>query len=81
MVYNSRMEMLQFQCCFCGEGIGDSQGKFHSLDPCAVIVLGNWQQASPKQVEQQFFCHLERFKHKVENHAPVELEDLASETM
>lgn len=74
------MEKLQFQCCFCGEGIGDSEVKFHPLDPCAVIVVANWQQDPSRQAEQQYFCHLECFKKAVENHAPVELEDLVSQS-
>ena len=73
------MENLQFQCCFCGEGIGVSEDKFNPLDPCAVIVVANWQQAPSEQVEQQFFSHLECFKKSVENHAPVEIEDLIND--
>jgi hypothetical protein len=72
------MKKLQFQCCFCGEGIGDSLERFHRLDPCAVVLIGNWRQPESEQAEQQFFCHLACFKKAVEAHAPVEIEKLAT---
>lgn len=69
---------FEFQCCFCGEGIGESADKFHALDPCAIILIANWQKSHSEQAEQQYFCHLECFKRSVEAHAPVDVEDLAA---
>lgn len=71
------MKRLEFQCCLCGEGIGTSLEKWHRLDPCAVVLIGNWQQPESEQAEQQFFCHLVCFRRAVEVHAPVEIEQLA----
>lgn len=71
------MKKLQYACCFCGEGIGDSAERFHRLDPCAVVLIGNWQQPEAEQAEQQFFCHLSCFKKAVEGKSPVEIEELA----
>jgi hypothetical protein len=70
------MKELQYQCCFCGEGIGDSSEKFHRLDPCALVLIANRRAAESQQAEQQFFCHLACFRKIVERHAPVEIETL-----
>jgi hypothetical protein len=68
---------FEFQCCFCGKAIEESPET--SLDPCAIVVIGNWKRSSEEQVEQQYFCHLQCFKIAVEQHAPVDLEDLAAD--
>ena len=65
------------QCCFCGEGIAEDADA-HELDPCAVILVGNWKKAPDRQVDQQYFCHLACFKAAVEKHAPVDVEELAA---
>lgn len=70
------MEELKYQCCLCGEGIGESMENFHRLDPCAIVLIANWQAPQPQQAEQQFFCHLACFKKTVGQHAPVEIESL-----
>ena len=70
---------LKFQCCFCGEGIATDGNKFHALDPCALILVSNWEQAPSEQDEQQFFCHLECFKKTVESHAPIGIEEMGAE--
>jgi hypothetical protein len=35
------------------------------LDPCAVLLIGNWQAAESEQLTQQFFCHVACFKSKM----------------
>jgi hypothetical protein len=37
------MKKIEFQCCFCGEGISESVENFNPLDPCAVMLVANWQ--------------------------------------
>jgi hypothetical protein len=70
------MKNLEFQCCFCGEGIGTSEEKRHTLDPCALILIANWQQPESEQAEQQFFCHLSCFKKLMWLNVPIEVESL-----
>ena len=70
---------FECQCCFCGDAIAEVEANGHSLDPCALIVVGNWKKGSDQQVEQQYFCHIDCFKRLVEQHAPVDLEELAAE--
>ena len=72
---------FECQCCFCGDAIAEAAANGHTLDPCAVIVIGKWKKSSDLQVEQQYFCHLDCFKRLVETHAPVELEELAAENL
>jgi hypothetical protein len=73
------MKKIQFQCCFCGEGIGKSAENLSPLDPCAVVLVANWQQPSSKQVEQQFFSHLSCFKSRMWHNVPVDVEELAAD--
>jgi hypothetical protein len=70
---------FEVQCCFCGEAIAQYDDGGHNLDPCALVMIGNWKKPSNEQVEQQYFCHLQCFKVAVERHAPVDLELMASE--
>ena len=70
---------FELQCCFCGDAITESSDNM--LDPCALVVIGNWKRTAQEQVEQQYFCHLECFKRQVESHAPVDLEELAAEAV
>ena len=73
------MKESGYQCCFCGEGIGESAARFNPLDPCAVVLVANWQQLRVDQVEQQFFCHLSCFKSVVRPNVPIEIEELAAD--
>jgi hypothetical protein len=65
-----------YQCCFCGEGIGENQEKFNSVDPCSIILIANWEKAQSVQAEQQFFAHLSCFKNTLWKNVPVEVEEL-----
>jgi hypothetical protein len=40
-------------CAFCGETVETLVG----LDPCLLIVVGNWRGTEEAQREQQFFAH------------------------
>ena len=69
------MEPLRYACCFCGDEIAPSK-----VDPCAVLVIGNWQ--SPvieEQAEQQFFCHLACFKRAIRSNVPVGIEEILAD--
>ena len=69
------MEKLEFQCCFCGETIVDTV-----VDPCAVLLVGNWQSPDPtKQAKQQFSFHVTCFKKAVWRNIPVEIEMLVED--
>jgi hypothetical protein len=68
------MKKLKYQCCFCGESIYESD-----VDPCALILFGNWQAPEPEQVEQQFFCHVGCFKKSMWPNVPVEIEELVAD--
>ena len=57
------MKPLQFNCCFCGAGIERPQDA--PLDPCALLLIGNWQAQESEQLSQQFFCHLECFRSSI----------------
>lgn len=70
------MGKLTYQCCFCGESIEDGVGSSKPIDPCAVILIANWQEPELKQVEQQFFCHVACFKGHMWTNVPVEIEEL-----
>ena len=59
----------QYQCCFCGEAISES-----AVDPCAIVLVGNWAGPEPEQAEQQFFCHVACFKKAMWPNVPVEIE-------
>jgi hypothetical protein len=68
------MAKLKYQCCFCGQGISES-----AVDPCAIVLVGNWQSPEPEQAEQQFFCHVACFKKAMWPNVPVEIEELVSD--
>jgi hypothetical protein len=63
-----------YQCCFCGEGISES-----AVDPCAIVLVGNWGGPEANQAEQQFFCHVECFKKALWPNVPVEIERLVAD--
>jgi hypothetical protein len=69
------MSALKLQCCLCGKGIGDNLEVAHRLDPCALVLVANWDKELPEPKEQQFFCHFACFKRVVEPHAPLHIED------
>ena len=73
------MKKIEYQCCFCGEGISETAETLSPLDPCAVVLVANWHHSTSKQVEQQFFCHLSCFKSRVWHNVPVEVEELAAD--
>jgi hypothetical protein len=68
------MKKLEYQCCFCGEGIGES-----AVDPCAIVLIGNWLSPVEKQAEQQFFCHVACFKEAMWPNVPVDIERLVAD--
>lgn len=70
------MNEHKYMCCFCGESIGESTQLFHRLDPCAIVLVGNWRGSRDEQIEQQFFCHLDCFRNAVDPQIPVALERL-----
>ena len=70
------MGSLECQCCFCGQGIERGGGVDGKLDPCAVVVVGYWQEEGSQQLEQQFFCHLECFKAKMHDSSYMALETM-----
>lgn len=45
-------EPAVLMCAYCGEGIMAT-----GLDPCAVVLIGHWNDPAVEQQEQQFFCH------------------------
>jgi hypothetical protein len=70
---------LKVQCCFCGEGIGDGAPSSPLLDPCAVLLVGNWRAAESEQLSQQFFCHLACFRGKMLDPSNLALDDIDPE--
>ncbi|GGY82045.1 hypothetical protein GCM10011613_28440 [Cellvibrio zantedeschiae] len=73
------MNALTYQCCFCGEGIGDSSEKSNKVDPCSIILIANWTKHESVQAEQQFFAHVNCFKDTLWKNVPVEVGELALE--
>ena len=49
---------LQYQCCFCGEGVTKASEGGEPLDPCAVVVISKFERPEREQGVQQFFCHV-----------------------
>jgi hypothetical protein len=69
---------LQYQCCFCGEGVTKASEGGAPLDPCAVVLIGRWERPESEQGVQQFFCHVACFE-RVSKHAAVERDVLAGD--
>jgi hypothetical protein len=67
---------LGWQCCFCGEGISSGESAADPLDPCAVVLIGNWLAPESHQLSQQFFCHLACFKRKITTPGYVEIDKM-----
>lgn len=63
-----------YQCCFCGEGVIET-----AVDPCAIVLVGNWAGPEQEQAEQQFFCHVACFKKAMWPNVPVEIEGLVAD--
>ena len=70
------MSSLSYQCCFCGEGVAFAQGTTSRLDPCALVLIGNWVAPASQQLSQQFFCHLECFKRQVTDPEYVDIDTM-----
>jgi hypothetical protein len=71
------MPILTYQCCFCGEVVGTGSAGGHDLDPCAVVLIGNWSAPDHMQLSQQFFCHLACFKQKITDHRLVDIDQMS----
>jgi hypothetical protein len=50
---------IQYACCFCKKTVDSDQS---GLNPCALILIGNFDSERNDQKEQQFFCHFECFR-------------------
>lgn len=53
---------MQYQCCFCKNGIEEGVKVHNSLDPCALIIVANIDQSRPNQKEQELYCHFDCFR-------------------
>jgi len=51
------MNTLKFQCCFCSEGISQSD-----IDPCRINIMGNYARSSKVSPSQDFYCHFKCLK-------------------
>ena len=69
--------IFEFQCCFCGEVIERGGGTDGTFDPAALIVVGHWQEERSKQLEQQFFCHIECLKAKMHPPHGIDIDRMA----
>lgn len=54
------MNELEYECCFCGEGISSSK-----TDPCSLNVMINIDKLKEQQFDQDFYCHIGCFKKKI----------------
>jgi hypothetical protein len=70
------MTKLQCQCCLCGKAITRN-----TVDPCAIVLIGNWAGPESEQAGQQFFCHVDCFKRAVWSNVPVEIEGLVADKL
>lgn len=53
---------MQYQCCFCKNGIEEGVKVNNLLDPCALIIVANIDQSRPNQKEQKLYCHFDCFR-------------------
>jgi hypothetical protein len=67
---------LKYQCCFCGQEIVKGTGAGHEFDPCALVLIARWAEEESRQLEQQFFCHMECFRKAAGEYAPLYIEDI-----
>jgi hypothetical protein len=59
--------MTDYQCCICKETIARGESSAVPLDPCALLLISNFDKPREDQKEQQFFCHFECFRRMVDN--------------
>jgi hypothetical protein len=70
------MDSISYACCFCGESIDTDSKVSRGLDPCAVVVVANWRGPESQQLSQQFFCHLQCFKGKMNDETFMDIEGM-----
>jgi hypothetical protein len=73
---NTCMRTVEYQCCYCGEGIESGADRRHALDPCAVVLIGNWQAPEPEQLSQQLFSHFECFRRHLSDPSYVDIDQM-----
>ena len=73
---SSKEDITGYQCCFCGKSVSAGDAAAHLLDPCAVVLVGNWSAAESQQLTQQFWCHLACFKRSITNPDNLYIEDM-----
>ena len=62
------MKNNRYQCCFCGNKI--------EFNITALLLITNYDKEPNEQQEQQFFCHLNCFKKRIDRSTPLYLLDL-----
>lgn len=62
------MKNSKYQCCFCGKKI--------EFNITALLLITNYDKDLDEQQEQQFFCHINCFKKKLNRNIPLYLLDL-----
>jgi hypothetical protein len=75
-VVSSTVDSPGYQCCYCGQGIEAGAAAAHALDPCAVMLVGNWSAPESQQLTQQFWCHLACFKRSMSNPSNLYIEEM-----
>jgi hypothetical protein len=55
------MRELEYQRCFCGQGISQDPAKAHAFDPCAVILIANWSKGERNKGSSSFSATLSAF--------------------
>ena len=68
------MSELEFECCFCGEGIVSTK-----TDPCAVNVMINIDKSKDTQYDQDFYCHIACFKKTIQPIVSLYIEHLGKQ--
>jgi hypothetical protein len=76
IAYHAPMREREYECCFCKKGIGPIDGHSHRMDPCALVIIGNWISPSEQQLSQQYFCHIECFKAQIGEKNPLYIEEI-----
>lgn len=56
---------MEYECCICKETVSAAAGA--RFDPCALLLIANYEEAIEAQKEQQFFCHFECFRQILNN--------------
>jgi hypothetical protein len=70
------MRTVVYQCCYCGEAIESGAQRRYVLDPCAVVLIGNWQAPEPEQLSQQFFSHFDCFRRHLSDPSFVDIDQM-----